>query len=233
MGRVIHLTGGDYLGKLPVVSAVQIVGVVRNERTTTAGNSEPPIVYVPLPQAPQPSIKLLIRSRGDDAAVVPIVRRVLGKLDPNLPLADVAALHEIRDDTLSGTSRPAWLIGTFAALAVTLSAIGLYGVVSYSITQRRREFGIRVALGAGSWDVLSHVSQNALWMVGFGLGFGIVGVFALTRVLTGLLFEVSPLDPFSLLGACVLTAAIALSAGILPARRAMRFDPVASLRDGD
>jgi len=124
-----------------------------------------------------------------------------------------------------------WLIGAFASIAVLLSAIGLYGVVSYSVTQRRRELGIRIALGARSGNVLSHVLRNALTMVGVGLVFGLIGVYALTRILTSLLFEVSPLDPLTLAIACISMTAIGLVAGFVPAHRAARFDPMASLRD--
>jgi putative ABC transport system permease protein len=162
---------------------------------------------------------------------MPGIRKAVGEIDPNLPLADVATMQQVREDTLSGISRPAWLIGAFASMAVLLSAIGLYGVVSYSVTQRRRELGIRMALGARSRDVLSHVLRSALAMVGVGLIFGLIGVYALTRILTNLLFEVSPLDPLALGVACFSMTAIGLLAGFLPARRAARFDPMVSLRD--
>ena len=121
-------------------------------------------------------------------------------------------MQQVRDRTLSGASRPAWLIGAFAAIAVLLAAIGLYGVLSHSVTQQRREIGIRMALGARSRDVLSHVLRNALSMVIVGLVLGMFGVFALTRVMKNLLFEVSPLDPLALAAACVSMTLI----GLLP-----------------
>jgi putative ABC transport system permease protein len=116
-------------------------------------------------------------------------------------------------------------------MAVVLAAIGLYGVVSHSVTQQRREIGIRIALGARRGDVLSHVLRGALAMVVAGLVFGLLGVFALTRVMTNLLFEVSPLDPFALTAACVSMTLIGLFAGLLPANRAARVDPIATLRN--
>jgi predicted permease len=195
VGKMVRLSSSDYLGQVPLMSDVQIVGIIRSERTASPGYPDPPVVYVPLAQAPNPQVKLLVRFQGELATVMPSIRKAIREIDPNLPLGDVATMQQVREDTLSGFSRPAWLIGAFASVAVLLSAIGLYGVVSYSVTQRRRELGIRIALGARSGDVLSHVLRSALAMVAIGLVFGLVGVYALTRILTNLLFEVSPLDP--------------------------------------
>ncbi len=231
VGKIVRLTSGDYLQQQPLISEVQIAGVIRSERTASAGLPDPAVVYVPLAQAPNPNIKLLVRSREETIALLPAIRKALRAIDPNLPLGDIATMQQVRDDTLSGISRPAWLIGAFASVAVLLSAIGLYGVVSYSVTQRRRELGIRIALGARSGDVLSHVLRNALAMVSVGLVFGLMGVYALTRILTSLLFEVSPLDPLALAIACISMTAVGLLAGFFPAHRAARFDPVVSLRD--
>ena len=139
-------------------------------------------------------------------------------------------MEQVRRRTLSGASRPAWLIGAFAFVAVLLTAIGLYGVLSQAVTQQRREIGIRMALGARTSDVLSHVLRNALGMVGVGLVAGMLGVFALTRVIKSLLFEVLPLDHLALAGACVSMIVIGLLAR-LPASRAARVDPVTTLRD--
>ena len=162
---------------------------------------------------------------------MPAIRQAVREIDPNLPLGDIATMQQVRDRTLSGASRPAWLIGAFAFVAVLLSAIGLYGVTRYSVTQQRRELGIRMALGARPGDVLSQVLRGALTMVAAGIVFGLFGVFALTRVMANLLFEVSPLDPLALAIACVSMMLIGLFAGFLPASRAARVDPIATLRD--
>ncbi len=230
VGKVVRLTSGDYLGQLPQISEVQVIGVIRSERTASPGLPDPPVVYAPLAQFPNPNVKLLVRS-AQDIPVVPSIRKVLHEIDPNLPLADVATMQQIQDETLSGVSRPAWLIGAFASVAVLLSAVGLYGVISYSMTQRRRELGVRIALGARPGDVLALVLRNALAMVAIGLMGGLIGVYALTRVLTNMLFEVSPLDPLALGVACFSMTAIGLFAGFLPAQRAARFNPMVSLRD--
>jgi ABC-type antimicrobial peptide transport system permease subunit len=228
---MVRLTSSDYQGKQSLISEVQIAGVIRNERTTAPGLPEPPVVYVSLAQSPIPDIRLLIRSKVDQDGTITGVRRALQAVDPNLPLADVATLQQIRDDTLSGVSRPAWLISAFAVIAILLSAVGLYGVMSYSVAQRRLELGIRIALGASSRAVLGHILQSAFVMIIIGLAFGMAGVYAMTRTLSSFLFETSPLDPQSLALACLVTTAIGLLAGFFPARRAAHIDPAVSLRD--
>lgn len=232
VGKSIRLTSGDYTQRQTLLEDVQIAGIVRNERTTSPGMAEPPVVYVPLAQSPVPYFKLLIHSSSDPTAVIAGVRHALRAVDPNLPLADVATLEQIRRETFSGVSRPAWLIGAFALLATMLSAVGLYGVLSYAVAQRRVELAIRLALGARSRDVLAHILQSAFAMIATGLGFGLIGVYLLTRTLRSFLFEVSPLDPLSVAAACVFTIAIGLLAGFVPARRAAHIDPAAGLRQG-
>jgi ABC-type antimicrobial peptide transport system permease subunit len=210
---------------------VEIAGVIRSERVASPGYPDPPVVYVPLAQVPSPQVKFLVRTRTDAAAVMPAIRQALREIDASLPLGDIATMEQVKERTLSDSSRPAWLIGAFAAIAVLLTGIGIYGVVSHSVTQRRREIGIRMALGARAGHVLSHILRNTLSMVATGLAFGMLGAFGLTRVMKSLLFEISPLDPVALTVACVSMALIGLLAGFLPAARAARVDPVTTLRD--
>jgi putative ABC transport system permease protein len=174
---------------------------------------------------------LLVRTQEEKPAVIPAIRNAVREIDPTLALADIASMRQVRGRTLSGASRPAWLIGAFAFLAVLLAAIGLYGVVSYAAAQRRREFGIRIALGARREDLLAHVLRGALALVAAGLVFGLLGVAALTRVMARLLFEISPLDPLALAAACIAMVLIGLFAGFWPAHRAARIDPIVTLRD--
>ena len=195
------------------------------------GDPDPAVVYVPLAQSPSFHINLLVRTRQEKAAILATVRNAVRDVDPNVALADVATMRQVQDRALSGASRPAWLIGAFALLAVLLAAIGLYGVASYSATQQRRDIGIRIALGAPRGDVLAYVLGGALAMTAAGLVFGLLGVLALTRVMRSLLFEVSPLDPLALAVACAAMAAIGVMAGFLPAHRASRIDPLVTLRD--
>jgi putative ABC transport system permease protein len=210
---------------------VEIAGVIRNEHVTSPGAPDPPVVYVPLAQVPSPQIKFLARTRNEARGVMPAIRQAIHEIDPGLPLGDVATMEQVRGRTLSGASRPAWLIGVFAAIAVLLAGIGLYGVISHAVTQRRREIGIRMALGARSGSVLFQVLRNGVVMVSVGLLFGLLGAFGLTSVVKSLLFETSPLDPVVLAVACLSMMLIGLLAGFFPAARAARVDPVTTLRD--
>ncbi len=231
VGRTVRLTTPSYRTKGGSLVEVQIVGIIRSERVGSPGAPDPPVAYVALAQAPNPQVKLIIRTEAEPAAVMPGVREAVREIDPGLPLGDIATMRQIRERTLSGASRPAWLIGVFAAVAVLLAAVGLYGVLSQAVTQQHREIGIRIALGARSRDVLAHVLRNALTMVAAGLVLGTLGAVALTRVMKSLLFEVSPLDPVALAVACVAMMLIGLLAAFLPANRAARVDPVTTLRE--
>ena len=231
VGKTVRASYPGYVEQKEFLPQVEIVGVIRSERVSSPGDADPPVVYVPLAQAPSPHIKLAVRARGETAAIMPVIREAVREIDSHLPLGDIATMEQVRGRTLSGASRPAWLIGVFAFVAVLLAAIGLYGVLSQSVTQQRREIGIRMALGAQSHDVLTHVLGNAMTMVMAGLVFGMLGAFALTRVMKSLLFEVSPLDPIALIVACVSMTLIGLIAGFLPANRAARVDPVTTLRE--
>ncbi len=231
VGKMVRLTCPRYIERGYSWTEVEVVGVIRSERVSSPGSPDPPVAYVPLAQVPQAEIKILVRTQADPASVMPGIREAVHEIDPNLPLGDIATLEQVRDRTFSRTSRPAWLIGAFAAVAVLLAAIGLYGVLSHTVAQQRREIGIRMALGARSGAVLSRVLRNAMTTVMAGLVLGIAGAFALTRVMKHLLFEVSPLDPVALSIACLAMLLIGLVAGFLPASRAAHVDPVTTLRD--
>jgi predicted permease len=231
VGKSLRVSSGDYSGQTPLILSPEIVGMVRNERTTSPGQSEPPVIYLPLAQCPHPSIKLLVRSRLSAANVAATMRRVVHDLDPNLPVTEIATMQQVQDATLTGVSRPALLIAAFACVAVFLALIGLYGVISYSVMQRRKEFGIRLALGAQSHKLLLQVIGTAAATVALGVLLGLAGVYLTTGVLRSLLFEVSPLDPLALAAACVSMMFLALAAAYLPARRAAMVDPTVTLRD--
>ncbi|HTT66385.1 MAG TPA: ABC transporter permease [Bryobacteraceae bacterium] len=231
IGKTVRLTCPGYIEKRVFMPEVEIVGMIRSERVAFPGAPDPPVVYVPLAQVPAPGVRLIVRSRTEAAALVPAIRAAVHEIDPSLPLEDVAAMEQVWKRTLWGSSRPAWLVGGFAGIAVLLTGVGLYGVLAHSVTQRRREIGIRMALGAGSPAVISHVLWNALFMVTVGLALGLAGAVALTRVLKSMLFEVSPLDPAALGLSCVCMTLIGLVAGVLPASRAARVDPVTTLRE--
>jgi predicted permease len=211
--------------------SVTIVGIIGNERVQSDLRiPNDPIAYVPIAQAPRMQIKLAARTRGDAMAAMPSIREAIRQVDPQIAPADIRTLAQIWNSSLSGLRQPVWLIGIFAALSAFLAALGLYGVVAHSVAQQRREIGIRMALGAGTPDVLSLVVRHVLTTIVAGLVAGIGGAVALTRVTRALLFEVSALDPFAFAAAGVTMAAIGVAAAIIPATRATRVDPTTALR---
>jgi putative ABC transport system permease protein len=161
---------------------------------------------------------------------VPTIRDIVHQFDPNLPLADVATMDQYVSDSAARQRFGAFLLGTFACIALALAAIGIYGVVAYAVSQRTREFGIRMALGAQTGDVLWQVTTHGMPLAAFGVLIGMAGTVALTGVMRDLLFGVSPHDFGTLAGVAAFLAAITLLACYLPARRAMRVDPMVALR---
>jgi predicted permease len=230
VGKIVDLPAIGF-GSGTERKPMQIVGVVRNElvqrdlRAAALG-----IAYVPIAQAPMLWTKLSVRTHLDTAAIVPSMRAALREVDDRIALADVRTVEQLRELSLSGIKEPAWLIGIFAALSLFLAALGLYGVVSHSVNQQRREIGIRMALGARSIEVLAMVVRHALAPIGIGLGVGIAAAVGLTRVTQSLLFEVSALDPSAFAIAAVTMMTIGVIAALIPARRATRVDPTTALR---
>jgi predicted permease len=231
VGHVVSLPSITYDDGAKRVD-MRIVGVIRGERVQRNLRAPmDPVAYVPLTQAPRRELNLIVRTKSDPAASVPAIRDVVRQIDARLAVSRVRTMEQIRRQrSLTGTTEPAWLIGSFAALAALLAGLGVYGVLAHSVLQQRREIGIRMALGASGREVLSHVLTNAGLMVAAGLAAGLAGAVALTRILSSLLFEVSPLDPAVLISAAALMAVIGLAAAALPAVRASRVDPTTVLR---
>jgi putative ABC transport system permease protein len=231
VGRAVGIWVPGY-GPIPEsLVTLQIVGVIRSERT--AGLQAPPelVAYLPLAQAPRQDIKLVVRTRGAPGAAMPGIREAVRQLDPNLPLGDVMTMEQVKQQSMLWARQPTWVVGAFAGVAALLAALGLYGVLAHAVMQQRREIGIRMALGARSGDVLSHILRSAFSMLMVGLAGGLAGAFALTRVLKSLLFQVSALDPVALAVACVLMTVVGIVAAWIPASRAARVDPMTVLRD--
>ncbi|MEP6916436.1 MAG: ADOP family duplicated permease, partial [Acidobacteriota bacterium] len=232
IGKIARTSAPAYenRGQLGTQENVEIVGVIRNERVQDLLTPVQEVVYVPLAQAARRELKLIVRTRGDASAVMPGIREAVRQVDPHLPLGDVRTMTQIRERSLSGTREPTVVIGTFAAIAALLAALGLYGVLSHAVNQQRREIGIRMALGARAGDVVSRILRQAMGMIGVGLVAGLLGALALTRVLRSLLFEVSALDAVALVAAGTAMAVVGLLAALIPASRAARVSPVTVLR---
>jgi ABC-type antimicrobial peptide transport system permease subunit len=176
-------------------------------------------------------MSVLVRTSLDDpAAITPAVRRVLAQLDPSVPLGSAEPMSRIVAKSLARTSFTLLLLGVAAAMALALSAVGIYGVISYVVGQRRGEIGIRMALGAPVAQVKRLVVLQSVRLAALGVGLGLVAAVASTRVLASLLFEVSPTDPRVLALVAVALVGLAAAASYVPARRASRVDPAEALR---
>jgi putative ABC transport system permease protein len=173
---------------------------------------------------------LVIKSAADPTSVAASVRAVVRRLDPNLPVADVRTMDDVVSAALSTPRFTSMLLSVFAALALILSAIGIYGVLSYLVSRRTREIGIRVAIGAGRGQVLKMVMSGSVSLALVGIGAGLVMAFGITRLLRGLLYGVTPLDPATFAAAAIGLTAIAALASLLPAWRASRVNPVIALK---
>jgi len=173
---------------------------------------------------------LVLRSTVDPLSLAPALRNAVHEVDPALPVYQVMTMDERLSNSVAARRFNLLLLGVFAALALLLAAVGVYGVIAYVVTQRTREVGIRMALGAQRSDVVRLFIKQGMALVLFGVGLGLLGAFALTRVMTSLLFGVSANDPLTFAGVALLLSAIAMLACYLPARRAARTDPLVALR---
>jgi predicted permease len=208
----------------------EVVGMAADARY--AGLREPPqpYAYRPVLQSFQPVMMVHVRTEGDPAPLLEKVRREVQALDPGLPLLDPRTIGQVRALSLWAPRMGAGLLALFGLLALALAALGIYGVVAYSISQRRREIGIRMAIGADRRDVLGLVVRQGLRPVAIGAAAGLLIAMGGARLIARLLFGVGAADPLALAGAITLLAAVAFAAVYLPARRASGLDPVTALR---
>src|SRR5258707_7640448 len=176
------------------------------------------------------SMTFYVRARGNAASVGASVRQVAQRVDPNLPIYEMKTMTTVMDDSLFLERMVAALSVAFGGLATLLAAIGLYGVMSYSVARRTREIGIRMALGAERGSVMWLVLKEVALMVGIGVAVGLPLAFALSRLVQSQLFDLSAHDPIALAVSAAILGAVALAAGYLPARRATRVDPMLALR---
>ncbi len=187
-------------------------------------------VYLPMAQAPRPAMSLVVRASGDAGTEIGTVRRVVRGLDIDQPVFDAETMEQARASGRTSQRLAAWVLGAFALVALLLATVGIYGVVAYNVGQRTREFGIRISLGAEWRDILGNVLRQGAVLAAIGIAIGLAGAFALTRLLESLLYGVAANDPLTFFGVAGLLAAVALAASYLPARRAIKIDPVRALR---
>ena len=187
-------------------------------------------IYLPYTQFTDSSAILAVRTSGDPASLAPAIRNTIAALDPQVPISDVATMQEVVSASVANQRLGVFLFAIFAAIALFLAALGIYGVISYGVVQRTHEIGIRMALGARRSEVLWLVVTEALRPALLGAALGLIAAFGLTRFLAGLLFGVKPNDPFTFALMFVVSIAVALLAGYAPARRASRVDPMIALR---
>jgi putative ABC transport system permease protein len=225
IGKRIFFAGAQ--GKGPPWEVVGVVGDIRH-----SGLGRPPVpeIYSCYAQGAYDSIVLTVRSRAAPEALAPMLRAEVAAIDPEQPVFNLRTMEDVLAGSTSEPRFTATLLTVFAALALVLAAAGISSVMAYSVAQRRRELGIRIALGATRARVLELVVREAMRMAGVGIAVGLLFAIAATRGLTPLLFAVSPQDPAVLGSAAALLAAVALASSLVPALRAARVDPLAALR---
>ncbi|HXR78978.1 MAG TPA: FtsX-like permease family protein, partial [Bryobacteraceae bacterium] len=221
-----HVYSGQSAG---AAQPLEIVGVVKDIRNENLWSPEAD-VYVPFEQHPVASVFLVVKGKGSSGNTVADVRAATLALDKEQPLNDIKTMSDIISQTYGAIRFPMMLLWIFAALALVLSGVGIFGVVSYTVSRRTQEMAIRVALGASRGDVLRLVFQETLRVTALGVFLGLIAALALSRVMAAYLYGISATDPLTLVGASVLLAVVALFASYLPARRAMKVNPITALR---
>jgi predicted permease len=209
---------------------VEIVGVVGDSHYRSLTDAARPSLLLPASQRYEPSLSLHLRTAGAPTVLTEAVRSIVRGLDPHLPVTNVRTLAEQRDNSIYSERMTALLLSAFGGLALLLAAMGIYGVMAYAVTQRTREIGIRMALGAQRADVLRLIFRQGGWLVIAGVVIGTAGAFAATRYVKSVLYEVSVTDPLTFALAPLILAGVAILACWIPARRATKVDPLESLR---
>ena len=208
----------------------EIVGVVDTVKEFRLAEKPRPEAYEAVAQLPESDVRVVLKSSGNAATLIRVAEEQIHAVDAQLPVSEVQSLDEVMSESVALPRFRTVLLGIFAGLAILLAAIGLYGVLSYAVTQRTQEFGIRMALGAQRRRIYRMVIGKGMLLVGVGIGVGLAGALGLTRFLESFLFGVTRYDPWTMLGVVGIFGSVALAACFLPARRATRVDPLAALR---
>ncbi len=213
------------------ITWIQVVGVVSHTMHEGLDGGRRVQLYFSMRQNPQGFMATAVRTTGDPLAIVPQLKAAIKTVDVDLPMSNIVPMEQLIEDSTGPRRFSMVLLAIFSSLAAVLAAIGLYGVMSFTVTQRSRELGVRLALGAVPSDVLKLVLNQGMRLVGIGVGVGLVAALALSRVLQSLLFNVSATDPLTFVAIAALLVGVTALATWLPARRATRVDPVVVLRD--
>jgi putative ABC transport system permease protein len=220
-----HPKPGDWL---------TVVGVVEDVKQQGLGKKSDPAIYQPYLQVTRPfflcHMTFLVRTGSNAQSVAAAMRAVLREVDGDQPVESITSMDSLIATTTAESEFQARLLGAFAMMALALATVGIYGVLAYSVAQRAREIGVRVALGAQSADVLQMLLRGTLILVCTGIAIGGAGALAVTRVLENFLFEVKPSDPATLAMVALTLVCAALAASCIPVRRAMKVDPMVALR---
>lgn len=229
--------GEEVLGKhigVPIVrDPMTVVGVVADSKHVSLREATLPEMYVPYTQKPWSSMLTLhvaVRTRTEPASMIESIRAAVAAIDPNLPIAHVATLQTVLSESVAQPRFTMLALAAFGGLALLLASIGMFGVISYSVAQRTREIGVRVALGARRGAVLQMVIGQALRLAFFGIAIGVLAALAVTRLMSSFLFGVRATDPLTYLAVSATLAFVVLAASYIPARRAARVDPIIALR---
>ncbi len=208
----------------------EIVGVIADEKIGSLNDVTSGGFYMSNEQSPTYGLGMVVRGNLPPAAFQKAIRQAIDGVNKDQALSDVRTLEKIKTDSLGSDRLQSMLLTVFAAIALLLAAIGIYGVISYSVVQRTHEIGIRAALGASTGNLLRMVLVNGVTLAGIGLALGILGSLAVTRLLATMLFGVSPRDPLTMVAVAIVLALVSVAACLIPALRATRVDPLVALR---
>jgi putative ABC transport system permease protein len=214
--------------KSPVLTVVGVVGRVKMEGLNQDSNRVQG--YFSYAQIPSGAMTVVIKAAGDPQQLINSVRQTIAAVDPDQPIYSVRTMGDIRAESVAPERLNLTLMGIFAGIALVLSIVGIYGVMSYAVTQRTHEIGIRMAVGASPRQVFKLILGQGMILAVIGVVLGLVGAFALTRLMVTMLFDVTPTDPATFIGVAALLIAVALVACFIPGRRATKVEPVISLR---